>query len=124
MRMPPCTLEPRSKLILHLSFKAKKPDWDCSIQFFGFGWVARTGNSKPIHVQERVTHAQKLIRALIELLLIAMRKQLWKIVFGTLLADAICRRYQNIRQETWLRWRNVCKPTTHFGGIRKVSWSV
>lgn len=91
-------------MIIYLGFQGQKSRWGSFSTIFGFGWVARTGNSKPIHVQERVTHAQKLIRALIELLLIAMRKQLWKIVFGTLLADAIRRRYQNIRQETWFSW--------------------
>ena len=40
---------------------------------------------------------------------------MWQIVFRALLADAIGRRDEDVRQEAGLRWRNVRKPATHGG---------
>jgi hypothetical protein len=34
-------------------------------------------------------------------------------VLRALLADAVVWRYEDIGKKTWLRWRDVCEPTTH-----------
>lgn len=41
----------------------------------------RTSNAEPIHVQQGVSHAQELIRRMIQLFLISMWKQFGKVVF-------------------------------------------
>ena len=49
-----------------------------------------------------------------------MWQQLWQIVLGTLFADTIGGCDEDIGQEAWLRWGDVCKPATHDGTRRNL----
>ena len=56
----------------------------------------RTSDTQAIHIQQRVTHAQELIRSMIQILVLVVWKQLWQVVLGALLADAVRRGDENI----------------------------
>jgi hypothetical protein len=47
----------------------------------------RTSDPQTVHIQERVAHAEQLIRSMVKVPVIVVRQQLGKVVLGALLGD-------------------------------------